>query len=138
MIEFTEDMTAALNNSFADRKIVEVVTASKDGVPDIAFKGSAMAWDSDHIAWWERSLGTTFSNVKENPNVCVLYANFEGRKVWKFFGVAEVHTEGPLRQKVMDRTVQAELDRDPERKGAAVIVRVDKIMQGPQVLQQRD
>jgi hypothetical protein len=29
----------------------------------------------------------------------------------------------------MSRTIQAELDRDPERKGVAVMVRVDKIVE---------
>ena len=28
----------------------------------------------------------------------------------------------------MDRTIQAELDRDPERKGVAVIIRVDRVL----------
>ncbi len=137
MIAFTEEMTTALNNSFADRMIVEVATASTTGMPDIAFKGSAMAWDGEHIAFWERSLGTTFHNLQENPQCCLLYRNFETRQVWKFFGTAEVHTSGDLRQQVMGRTVEAELSRDPERKGAAVVVRIDKITMGPQVLQER-
>ena len=39
----------------------------------------------------------------------------------------------------MARTVQAELDRDPERLGVAVLVRVDKITElSGNVLQQRD
>ncbi len=137
MIEFTEDMTNALNNSFADQMVVTVASASTSGMPDIAFKGSAMAWDTDHIAFWERALGTTFRNLTENGQCCLLYRNTATRQVWKFFGVATVHTEGDLRQRVMDRTVQAELDRDPERKGAAVVVRIDKIVQGPNVLQER-
>lgn len=137
MIDFTDEMVTALDNSFEDRMIVEVASASKAGMPDIAFKGSAMAWDREHIAWWERSLGTTFRNLQENPQCCLFYRNVVARQVWKFFGVAQVFTEGDLRQQVMDRTVQAELDRDPERKGAAVIVRVDRIVMGPRVLQER-
>lgn len=137
MIEFTGEMVTALNNSFADRAPVMVASASSDGMPDIAFKGSAMAWDSEHIAFWERSLGRTFRNLQENPQCCLLYRNAEKRVAWKFFGVAEVHTEGELREKVMARTVQGELDRDPERRGAAVIIRIDKIVMGPQVLQER-
>lgn len=137
MIEFTEDMTNALNNSFADQMIVTVASSGTSGMPDIAFKGSAMAWDKDHIAFWERALGTTFRNLKENGQCCLLYRNMAARQVWKFFGVAEVHTEGALRDQVMARTVEGELARDPERKGAAVIIRVDKITQGPAVLQER-
>ena len=137
MIEFTEDMTNALNNSFADQMVVTVASAGASGMPDIAFKGSAMAWDKEHIAFWERALGTTFRNLTENGQCCLLYRNTATRTAWKFFGVATVHAEGALRQQVMDRTVQAELDRDPERKGAAVVVRIDKIVQGPNVLQER-
>ncbi|MEO9254039.1 MAG: pyridoxamine 5'-phosphate oxidase family protein [Tepidiformaceae bacterium] len=137
MIEFTPEMVTALNNSFEDRMIVEIASASKSGMPDLTFKGSAFAWDNEHIAYWERALGTTFRNLQENPQCCLLYRNAAARQVWKFFGVAEVYTEGEIRQQVMDRAVEAELNRDPERKGAAVIVRIDKIVMGPQVLQER-
>jgi hypothetical protein len=38
----------------------------------------------------------------------------------------------------MARTVADELDKDPERKGAAVVIRVDKVSNlGGQVLQSR-
>jgi hypothetical protein len=137
MIEFTEEMVTALNNSFEDKMIVEIASASKSGMPDISFKGSAFAWDKEHIAFWERSLGTTFRNLQENGQCCILYRNFAARQVWKFFGVAEVHTSGELRQQVMDRAVEAEVNRDPERKGEGIIVRIDKIVMGPQIIQER-
>lgn len=138
MIEFTPEMTEALDNSFNDRQIVLVASASASGMPDIAFKGSAFAYDSEHIAWWERALGTTFANLKANGQCCLLYRNTEKRVAWKFFGEATVHTEGAVRDEVMQRAVAAEVERDPERKGAAIVVRIDRIVMGPQVLQQRD
>lgn len=137
MIAFTDEMTTGLNNSFADRKFVIVATASAAGMPDVAYKGSVMAWDGEHIAFWERSLGTTYSNLVANPQCVFQYTSFEERKFWKFTGMAQVLTEGPVRDAVMARTVQAELDRDPDRKGAAIIVRIDKITMGPMVLQER-
>ena len=137
MIELTDEIMTALNNSFADRMVVMVATAAGDGMPDISFKGSAFAYDREHIAFWERSLGQTFRNLVENPQICLQYRNTDTRQAWKFFGVAEVLTEGETRADVMSRTVQAELDRDPERKGAAVVVRVDKVIQAGQVLMQR-
>lgn len=137
MIAFSDDIVNALNNSFADRMIVMVATAAGDGMPDIAFKGSAFAYDREHIAFWERALGQTFRNLVENPRVCLLYRNTETRQAWKFFGTAEVLTEGEKRAAVMGRTVPAELDRDPERKGAAIVVRVDKIIEAGRVLMER-
>ena len=138
MIEFTEEMEAAIASAVEDRVFMIIATASKDGAPDIAYKASAMTWGNDHIAFWERALGTTYRNLLENPQCCLMYTNFAKRMGWKFFGMAEVFTEGDVRQQVMDKTIQFELDQDPERKGAAVIVRIDQIKRGPQVIQQRD
>lgn len=136
-IALTEEMKAAFATSLADASPVIFATASKEGMPDIAYKGSAMIFDSEHVAFWERSLGTTFSNLSENPRVCVLYRNAATRVAWKMFGEAEVLTEGPVRQQVMDRTIQLELDRDPERKGAAIVIRIDRVLQAGKVLMER-
>jgi hypothetical protein len=49
-----------------------------------------------------------------------------------------MHEDGPIRDQVMARTVKDELDKDPERKGAAVVIRLDKITtMGGQVVQSR-
>mgnify|MGYP000909816669 CR=1 FL=1 len=140
MIDLSGDIEAAINSSFADQLIVLVATSSKAGVPDIAYKGSAMVFDSEHMAWWERAHGQTLRNVEENPNVCLLYRNPnpENRKMLKIFGVVELHRDGPVRQQIMDKTVEAELNRDPERKGVAVCIRVDKVISLGQVIMERD
>lgn len=137
MIELTEEMTAAINSSFADGLALLVGTASKGGMPDIAFKGSTIAFDSDHLAFWERSHGQTLRNLEENPQVCLLYRNPQTRVAFKFFGAAELLREGPVRQQIMERTVDFELSRDPDRKGVAVLIRIDRILQAGQVVQER-
>ncbi|MBE0608779.1 MAG: pyridoxamine 5'-phosphate oxidase family protein [Dehalococcoidia bacterium] len=137
MIALTDEMKAAFETALADAAPVLVASAGKDGLPDIAFKGSAMIFDADHVAFWERALGTTFRNFQENPGACVLYRNAKTRTAWKMFGRATVLTEGEVRQQVMDRTIQFELDRDPERKGAAVMIRIDRVLQAGQVIMER-
>lgn len=137
MINFTEQMRDAIDKAFSEGQFMLVATAAKDGEPDIAFKGSVMVWDDDHLAFWERARGQTLRNMQENPKVCVLYRSRERGVAWKFFGEADLYDDGDLRAGVMARTVQAELDRDPERKGAAVVIRIDRIVQGPNVIQQR-
>lgn len=129
MINLNEAMSQAIDNALVDRAPVLVATASGAGMPDLAYKGSVMVFDSEHLAWWERSLGTTLSNVRENGQACLYYRNPATRQSWKFFGVAEVHDEGALREQVMGRTIALELDKDPERKGVAVVVRVDRVIE---------
>lgn len=136
-VKLTADMRKAIDNALMERVPLMVATSSQSGMPDIAFKGSVMVWDDEHMAFWERALGTTLRNMQENPNVCLLYRNPETRTLWKFFGVCELHATGDIRQGVMDRTVQLELDRDPERKGVAAVVRIDKVIQLGQVIMER-
>lgn len=136
-IALTDEMKQAFETALADGAPVIFATANNDGMPDIGFKGSAMVFDSEHVAFWERALGTMYRNVSENPGVCLLYRNTKTRTVWKMFGKAEVLTEGPVRQQVMDRTIALELDRDPERKGAAIMIRIDRVLQAGQLLMER-
>ena len=114
-----------------------VATASADGRPNIAFKGSMMVWDRDHLAFWERARGETLAHLRENPRIAVVYRNKAAGKAWRFYGVAEVHESDPLREQVMARTIPDELERDPERKGVAVLIRVDRVL-GSGVDQRRD
>ncbi len=139
MIELTDEMKELLGSALADRIACLVGTASKDGRPQISPKGSVMVFDKDTLAYWERSLRSALDNVAENPHVVIYYNNSEKRVRWRFYGTATVHESGPMRDEVMRRTVQAELDRDPERKGVAVVVRVDLINDlSGDVLQQRE
>jgi hypothetical protein len=71
--------------------------------------------------------------------VVIFYRNPEKRVNWRFLGAATVYETGAIRDNVMARTVKEELDRDPERQGMAVLVRVDRITQlNGTVVQQRD
>jgi len=126
MIDLTE-MAEFVDRSGPDGFVMLVATASKDGAPDISFKGSFMVWDKDHLAFWERAHGQTLANLIENPQAAVVYRNREAGKAWRFWGTAELLRDGEVREGIMARTYQPELDRDPERKGVAVLIKVNKV-----------
>ena len=140
MIKLTDQMREAINPALAQGCPCLVATISKDEVPNVGFKGSMMVFDDESLAYWERTLQGTAENVQANPNVMVLFRNPTTRAAWRFVGKATVHKEGPLREQVMARTVPAELERDPERKGYAVIIKVDKVLPlgGQNPMQSRD
>ena len=128
MITLTEQMRDLIDPALAKGTPCLVATASKDGIPNVGYKGSVMVFDDDSLAFWERTLQGTAENLAENPHVMILFRDPTTRAAWRFLGQATVYKEGALRDQVMARTVQAELDRDPERKGYAVIVKVDKVL----------
>ena len=138
MIHLTDDMCQAVDNAVADKCPIMVASAGGDGEPDLAFKGSVMVFDREHLAFWEYARGQTLRNLHENPKICLYYRNPATRQIWKFFGEAIVLDEGDLRQQIMDRTIAVELAHDPERKGAAVYIRVDRVHQRNDVLMRRE
>ena len=138
MIEMTGEMKEMVDRANADGIACTLGTADRDGQPQLSLKGSVMVFDSETLAYWERSKRTALENVAENPKVVILYNNMGERIRWRFYGTAVVHESGPIREEVMARTVQAELDRDPERLGVAVLVKVNKIGElNGNVLQER-
>ena len=139
MIDISDSMKQQIDNALAEGYPCLIATASKDAVPELGYKGSMMVFDKESLAFWERTHQTTIRNILENPNVMVLYRNMaKGGAAWRFLGKAIVYKEGPIREEVMSRTVQAELDKDPERKGFGVVIKVEKVLAiGPKLLQER-
>ncbi|MCH7713371.1 MAG: pyridoxamine 5'-phosphate oxidase family protein [Chloroflexi bacterium] len=139
MIQLTDEMKELLYSALADGYTPLVGTASKDGWPQISPKGSVMVYDSETLAYWERSKRSAMDNLAENPKVVIYYNNQATRTRWRFYGTATIHESGAIRDDVMSKTIQAELDRDPELKGVAVLVKVEKVGElSGNILQQRD
>ena len=138
MIDMNGEMKELVDRNHADGWSCTLGTSDKEGQPQLSLKGSVMVFDSETLAYWERAKRSALENVVENPKVVVLYNNMDTKILWRFYGTAEVHESGAIRDEVMARTVQAELDRDPDRLGVAVLVKVNKIAElSGTVLQER-
>ena len=137
-VALTEEMKTALDNAIADRAPCIVASASADGMPDLSYRGSMMVFDAGHLAYWERAKGETLANLQENPHLAVLYRNPATRVGWRFYGVAEVITSGPVRDDVMARVNPLELAQDPERRGYVVLIRIDRVRDRTGVIMQRE
>lgn len=137
-IVLTDEMKDALASALTDRMPCLVATASKDGMPDLSYRGSVMVFDADHLAFWERAKGETLANLEANPKIAVLYRNAQTRVGWRFYGTAEVLTDGAVREAIMERTHPFELAQDPERTGYAVLIRVDRVRAGSAVIMERE
>jgi predicted pyridoxine 5'-phosphate oxidase superfamily flavin-nucleotide-binding protein len=136
-IALTDEMMTAINNSFADRSPCLVGTASKDGVPDISFRGSTIAYDQEHLAFWERAKGETLRNIEENPHVVVFYRNAQTRQSWRFYGTVQVIRDGAMREEIMGRVPEFELAQDADRSGFAVLIRIDRVRDRSATIMQR-
>jgi pyridoxine/pyridoxamine 5'-phosphate oxidase len=137
-IALTPEMMQAINNAITDRVPCLVGTASADGMPDVSYRGSMMAFDEEHLAFWERVKGESLANIEANPRVVVMYVNRETRANWRLYGEAQVVKDGELRERIMQRVHPFELMQDPERQGFAVLIRIDRVRSGSQTIMSRD
>jgi len=105
-----------------------------DGFAQVSPRGSTMVFDDEHLAFWERSKGTTTANLKDGTKVTVFFRKPQLREsgvlpkggIARFYGVATLHKSGAVYEEIWNRVIQPEKDRDPEKKGFGVLVKVER------------
>jgi predicted pyridoxine 5'-phosphate oxidase superfamily flavin-nucleotide-binding protein len=130
----TELMARLLTTSAADGVPALVGTVSSDGRPQISPKGSVTVYSDDTLCFWERSYRSVERNLVDNPRVVVYYRNQARSKeipyasaAIRFHGTARIVKDGPERDRAWELTIPGEKQRDPDRKGYAVLIKVDLI-----------
>lgn len=121
-----------INTAFP-ANVALVATVQPNGFPQVTVRGSTMVFDDDHIALWERGSGTTTANWQDGSKVTVFFRKPELRAtilpkgaVARFYGTAKIHKSGPIYDKVWEKLIQPEKDRDPQKKGFAVLIKIDR------------
>ena len=76
--------------------------------------------------------------VGASPKVALLYRDPETRTAWQFLGRARIEDDETERNVIFDASPEFELDRDPERKGEALVIDVDKVVGRGETLMERD
>jgi hypothetical protein len=108
--------------------------ALPDGYAQITPRGSTMVYDDRHLALWERGKGSTNAQLRDGTKVTVFFRKPALREsgllpkggIARFYGVAKVHKSGPAYDRVWQKLVQPEKDRDPQKAGYAVLIRVER------------
>ena len=122
-----------INSAFPDN-VCLVGTALPNGFAQISPRGSTMVFDDTHIALWERGKGSTNENLADGTPLTVYFRSSQLREegvlpkggIARFYGRARIHRSGPIYEEVWRRLVQPEKDRDPEKKGFAVLIKIDR------------
>ena len=136
MIKLTDPIRNVLNSALRDGTPCLLGTSTKDGHPQISPKGSVVVFDDETLCFWERSNRSALKRIEENPHVCIFYRNpahageLKYRAgVIRFYGDVRLVTSGPDRDKVWDLIPEEERKPDPEKKGTAVLVRLNSVQE---------
>ena len=111
-----------------------VATVLPNGFAQVTPRGSTMVFDDEHLALWERGKGSTTSNLRDGSKVTVFLRKPPLREsgllpkggIARFYGLATIHRSGPAYEEVWRRLIQPEKDRDPDKKGYAVVIKVER------------
>ena len=111
-----------------------VATVLSNGFAQVTPRGSTMVLDDQHLALWERGKGSTNANLANGTKVTVFLRKPALREsgllpkggIARFYGTAEIHKSGPVYEEIWTRLVQPEKDRDPEKKGFGVRIKVER------------
>jgi hypothetical protein len=112
-----------------------VATVLPGGFAQVTPRGSTMVLDDERIALWERGKGSTSENLRDGTKVTVFFRKPPLREsgllpkggIARFYGTATIHKAGEAYEAVWRRLVQPEKDRDPEKKGYAVLIAVERV-----------
>ena len=122
-----------INTAFPEH-VCLVGTVLPNGFAQITPRGSVMVFDDEHLALWERGKGSTTANLVDGSKVTVYFRKPQLRAdgvlpkggIARFYGTARIVKAGAAYEEVWRRLVQPEKDRDPEKKGFAVLVKVER------------
>jgi uncharacterized protein len=122
-----------INAAFPEH-VTLVGTVLPDGFAQISPRGSTMVFDDDHLALWERGKGSTTGAMTDGTKVTVFFRKPQLRAdgllpkggIARFYGTARIVKSGPGYEEVWRRLVQPEKDRDPDMKGFAVLIKIER------------
>lgn len=135
----TDEMKEAINGALAARVPLLVAANDANGQPYVSLRGSAQVHSDDQVAMWIRNVdGTTANGIKANNKVSLFYRNPETRLSFQMQGRAQLVTDKALEEAIWNATPEAERNADAERKGGAMLVDLDRVIQRNQVVLSRD
>ena len=111
-----------------------VATVLSNGFAQVTPRGSTMVFDDEHLALWERGRGTTNAALEDGSKVTVFFRKPQLREsgilpkggIARFYGTATLHKSGRIYDEIWARLIQPEKDRDPEKKGFGVLIKVER------------
>jgi hypothetical protein len=104
------------------------------GFAQVTPRGGTMVYDDEHIGLWERGSGSTAENMADGSKLTIYFRKPSLREdgtlprggIARFYGTAKIYRSGPVYEEVWRRLVQPERDRDPEKRGYAVLIAVER------------
>ncbi|HZZ87420.1 MAG TPA: pyridoxamine 5'-phosphate oxidase family protein [Caulobacteraceae bacterium] len=122
-----DELKSMINSALSERTPMVLASVDAEGRPRLTFRGSVQTFGDAAVGFWARNAeGSTMDNIAANPNVSMIMRNPDTRVVLQLIGRAR-RVDGAERDRVYDNAPEIEQRSDPERKGAGVVVDLDRV-----------
>jgi Pyridoxamine 5'-phosphate oxidase len=133
MREIPKTLRTHINSAFPN-DVCLIGTVLPNGYAQVTPRGSTLVFDDQHFSLWERGRGSTAENLTDGTKVTIYFRKPQLRAdgvlpkggIARFYGTARLFKSGPIYEEVWTRLIQPEKDRDPDRKGFAVLIEVER------------
>jgi hypothetical protein len=123
----TPEIKELVNNGLASGNPLLLAVVTQDNKPSLSFRGSTQVYSDDQLGLWVRNTaGGTIEAIRHNPHVALMYRSAT-TPLLQFHGRARIATDEAERAKVFDSAPERERQSDPERKGLAIVIDLDKV-----------
>jgi hypothetical protein len=120
-------------NSAFPANVCLVATVLPNGFAQVSPRGSTMVYDDEHLALWERGKGSVNASLTDGTKVTIFLRKIALREsgllpkggIARFYGTAKIHNSGPVYEEIWKRLIQPEKDRDPQKNGFGVLIKVE-------------
>jgi hypothetical protein len=122
-----------INTAFPDY-VCLMGSVLPSGFAQITPRGGIMVYDDQHLASWERGKGSSAAELVDGTKLTVYFRKPPLRAdgtlpkggIARFYGAARICKSGPEYEEVWRRLVRPEKDRDPDKKGYAVLIKIER------------
>lgn len=126
-LALTPEITALVNGALDAVLPLLLAVVDADRKPILSFRGSTVVFSDTQLSFWARNAeGGTLAAIRHNPHVALAYRS-PTVPVLQFTGRARITDDAAERDRAFDLSNEKERERDPERKGRAVIIDLDRI-----------
>ncbi len=117
-----------VNNALANKSPLVVAYTDADGQPVLSLRGSTQVYSDTQLSIWVRNAeGGLVKSIQTNPRMSLLYRDSAVRNTLNFVGRGHVEPDDAVRRRVYELAPEVEQNHDPGRKGAALIIDVDRL-----------
>ena len=133
MARIPKALQTHINTAFPN-DVCLIATVLPNGYAQVTPRGSTLVFDDKYFSLWERGKGSTTENLIDGKKVTIYFRKPQLRAdgilpkggIARFYGAARLHRSGPVYEEVWKRLIQPEKDRDPDKKGFAVLIAVER------------